>query len=143
MTNMISISINACVDADSPAGRAILLALGASHTVLPVIAAAAPVAAAAAPVAAPVARAKPPAKPPEVFAAVAQLPVPVVEAPIVSAVVTEADLRAAMKATIDAVGYTVVEQVFTKIGAKKMSDIRTHNYASAIAALAKAREVAQ
>jgi len=70
-------------------------------------------------------------------------PEPPQQETVVAAVVTEADLRAAMKMTIDAVGYTAVEQVFQKIGAKKMSDIRSSGYPSAIAALAKAREVAQ
>lgn len=152
MTNMISISINACVDADSPAARAILLALGAAYSAAPATATAtipatAPATATipatvAEPVVTVVARVK--SKPTPPVAPVAPVvPEPPQQETVVAAVVTEADLRAAMKMTIDAVGYTAVEQVFQKIGAKKMSDIRSSGYSSAIAALAKAREVAQ
>jgi len=158
MTNMISISINACVDADSPAARAILLALGAAYSAAPATApatatatipATAPAIATATipatvaePVVTVVARVK--SKPTPPVAPVAPVvPEPPQQETVVAAVVTEADLRAAMKMTIDAVGYTAVEQVFQKIGAKKMSDIRSSGYSSAIAALAKAREVAQ
>ena len=154
MTNMISISINACVDADSPAARAILLALGAAYSAAPATATAtipatAPAIATATipatvaePVVTVVARVK--SKPTPPVAPVAPVvPEPPQQETVVAAVVTEADLRAAMKMTIDAVGYTAVEQVFQKIGAKKMSDIRSSGYSSAIAALAKAREVAQ